>query len=971
VLCCGVLGSTEVEADGVRLELGGPRPRRLLAALVAAEGQLVPDAELTETLWGESPPARPLAVLQVHVSRLRATLGSRRDLIERDGAGYRLRLPSDAVDAERFAVAVERGRALLAGGDPGAAVDTLTEALGLWRGEPFADLPGSVTVEAARSRLRELREVAVEERLAARLATGDAALTVTELEPAVHASPYRERRWALLILGLYRTGRQGEALATLRRVRALLADELGVDPGTELQQLERRVLGQDPRLLLPEPAPTPEPARSRSAGRPLSSFLGRDRELRSLAALLDSHRLVTVVGPAGVGKTRLVVEHLAEPHVTEPHPTQPHPTGDLAGDGRWLVRLADLSQPELLAQAVLDALGLAEVTGAPRTTLVRALTARPGLLVLDNCEHLTEAAADLAVELLGRCPGLRILATSREQLGVDGEAVLTVAPLPLDAAPSAGDLDGPDGPDGPDGGESAAGPAVRLLLDRVWAVRPGWTPSAEDLAHARRISAALDGLPLALELAAARAKILGLAEIADRLGDNLALLGPVPRGSVNPHATLLAAVSWSVEQLTEADRALLLRLWPFEGGFSLDAVEAVWGTGTPPLESLSTLVARSLVSADTTTAPARYRLLETLRAYCREHDPDPAGSAERHAQWVRELVARNEGQLTTGRAGHAVRVLAAELPNLRAGINHDLGHEPAAALRTVGRLHWFWLRGGHLAEGREQAEAALLAAPDAPTLDRGRAHLVLAGLHALADDIAAQQRRFDAVCALADTSTDREHRLLRARALYQYATALLSHRVAGPALAAAEQSVTLGRQLGEDWVVAAAQMVLGSALILRGDRAGGERNLDEAAELATRCEVHWITGRARMFQAWAVLRGPGDPLDRGRRTLELAIQSLELYEHDGDHLHSLGVLHTVVAALNLLGRRDEARRLHAAVFQHSAPLGLPPEHLRRIAAIFGDLVPELPEDAADGPRLSWAEMITLARTGDRVELARS
>jgi len=506
VLVCRVLGPTEVHADGTRVDLGGPLPRRLLTALVMADGEPVSDGRLAEAVWGRDPPHRAAAALQVYASRLRRALGpGGRELLERIGSGYRLRIPPEAVDANRFAREIERGRRLLAEDRAAPAVRVFTEALAWWRGEPYADLLAGPEVAAARSRLTELWETAIEERLAARLATGDAPGAVAELDAAVPAAPYRERRWALLIIGLYRCGRQGDALAALRKVRGILADELGIDPGPELQRIERLVLAQDPRLLLPEPPPA-TPSEAPRFGRPLSSFLGRDRDLATLAGLLAEQRLVTLIGPAGVGKTRLAIEYAA----ALPDSALPDAVSPQAGDGPWLVRLADVRQPEVVAHAIANAIGLAQVAEEPRRSLLDALADRSGLLVLDNCEHLLDAAAGLALELLAGCPQLRILATSREQLGIDGEVTVEVHPLPLRFA------------DGTDGS------ATMLLLDRIRAVRPGWTPSAEERAQARHVCAVLDGLPLAIELAAARARLLGLGEIAEHLHDRFVLLGSVP-----------------------------------------------------------------------------------------------------------------------------------------------------------------------------------------------------------------------------------------------------------------------------------------------------------------------------------------------------------------------------------------------------------------------------------------------------------
>jgi predicted ATPase/DNA-binding SARP family transcriptional activator len=714
---CRVLGATEVDVAGARVKLGGPVPRRLFTELIAAAGQPVPDDQLTEAVWGADTPARAATTLQVCVSRLRQALGvEARQLLQRTSSGYALRLDPDATDAAQFTLAVYEGRRHLAEDRPAAALRVLTEALALWRGEPYADLPSSNLVAAARAQLTELREVAFEERAAARLALGDAARAVSELSAAVTASPYRERRWALLILGLYRGGRQGDALAALRRVRALLSDELGVDPGAELRELERRVLSHDPRLLLPETAEPAKPTgraakacltgRGGSTGRggaageadrnrtwPLSTFVGRDRELATVAAALRDRRLVTLVGPGGVGKTRLVVQYVAQ-----------------RVDNPWLVRLAHVREPALLTGVVADAVG---GPGESPADLADTLADRPGLLVLDNCEHLVEPVAELVLELLENCPDLHILVTSREPLGVDGETCLPVEPLPLRD---------PDGSDGP---------AVTLLLDRVSAVRTNWSPSEAERAEARTVCAALDGLPLALELAAARARVLSLREISARLDDRFTLLGAVPRGSLSTHATLRAAVGWSVEQLPEVDRALLHRLWAFDGEFTLEGAEAVRPTATSMIDSLATLVTRSVVVADTTVSPARYRLLETVRAYCRESDPDPAATRQAHARWAGELAARTS---------------------------------PAPAGPHAGRT------------ATRRVPVTLTPALGRPKLDRARRSL--AALDAVTDDMARLRRRFAEVIALAE-QTGAPGRLPRTQAICQLALTLLSIQAAG------------------------------------------------------------------------------------------------------------------------------------------------------------------------------------------------
>ncbi len=852
MLIAHVLGTTEVLADGVPVELGGPLPRRLVAALLAAEGRPVSEDALTEAVWGDEPPASSSASLQAYVSRLRRRLG--REPLERAGDGYRLTV--DDTDAARFAVEVRRGRELLDDERPGEALRAFDTALARWRGEAFADLPDTF----ARTRLNELRAVAVEERLAARVAAGDAPGAVPELEAAVRAEPYRERRWELLILALYRGGRQADALATLRRVRTRLADELGIDPGPALQELEGRLLAQDPRLLLPD--------RPAAAVRPLSHFFGRATELTALAELTATSRLVTLVGPGGAGKTRLAVEFAAD--------RQP-----------WFVRLADVTDAELVGAAVAAAAG---VRGSTVAAIATALAGRPGLLLLDNCEHLVAAVAELTLDLLGRCPELRVLATSREPLGVDGERLLPIAPLPT-------------------------ADAVALLTDRITAVRPGWRPGAAEADQLDRLAAALDGIPLALELAAARARVLNLGELLEMLRDRFPALGPVPRGALAPHQTLEAAVAWSIDLLPAADRAVALRLWPYEGGFPLSALE-------DDLDALSALVTRSVVVADTSVTPTRYRMLEIVRAYCRQHDPDPAGSRARHAAWVRDLVERITPELRSVRSAHAIRVLNRELANLRAGIVHDLAATPAAAVRTAGLLEWLWFRGGHVTDGLRLLRAALDGAPDAPPTDRARAWATAGTLHFLTGDVdTATDRLRQAIETLGD-DPDADGWVLRAQ-LHYYESLLLSAQ--GDYAAAAGESrmaIKVARHIGEEWLLASGLMTLGWALLGAGRLGEGRATLTEAGEQAEAIGQSWTTAMCTLLLARGLLRASADDPADPVRALALLRRSTELFAGEDDVGNVLAGLYTGAYALTQVGRTADGAALAAAVDREATRRGL-------------------------------------------------
>ncbi|MFC0108432.1 BTAD domain-containing putative transcriptional regulator [Kibdelosporangium aridum] len=903
MLVVRVLGPVEVAVGDTRVDLGGSLPRRLLAALVAAGGQVVADDRLAELVWGAKPPAKAAATLQVYVSRLRRALGPEgRDLLERDGFGYRFDAARASVDASRFIELIEAGRGL----SPGEAMHGLTEALELWRGRPYADLAESDDVDAARSRLTELREVALEERAAARLATGDATGAVPDLEELVRAAPLRERRWALLVLALYRCGRQGDALAAVRRARAVLAEELGVDLGVELQDLERQVLAQDPSL------------RKRPSGRPLTSFLGRDTELDTIASLFGTQRLVSLVGPAGVGKTRLAVEYADDP---------------------WFARLADVRHPGELPSVVADAIGLVAVRDDPVSAVIRAIGDRSGLLVLDNCEHVIEAVADLVVALLPHCPGLRVLATSREPLGIDGEVTVAVQPLPPKSAEA-------------------------LLVDRVQAVRPGWQPTGDERTQASRISAALDGLPLAIELAAARARMFGLGEIAERLTDRFAVLGSVPRGSLTAHATLEAAIGWSVDLLSDSDRALLLRLWPFEGGFTLEAPDAVRPAAQTEttLELLSSLVTRSVVVADTSEMPTRYLMLESVRAYCQSIDPDPASAQHAHAQWVRGLGERWVVAVRTRRGGQFMSAVSRELPNIRAGLAYLREHSPDVALHTFGLLALLFTRHVHKKEAITLAWELLRAAPDAPVFDRVRAMVTQTALVAIGGDRDSAIQIISEAFRLAkkmpvDDPVD-------VAELYCN-LAFCSVEVGCHDLAAdaADQGIAIASRHGLSGLVRACETVRAVAFVVRAYAAGDVPAMIEAATAARKHGQSFTAGWSSLVLAEVRLRVTGEHTDE---VLDALRHAATVMLRERDMPNALIAFRFGALALARLGRSFDAVQLQAAVLHHAERFGTMPSAMLSqgfdwVDEPLADILPPAERAAAQatGARLGITEMAAL------------
>ncbi|HTF52435.1 MAG TPA: BTAD domain-containing putative transcriptional regulator [Pseudonocardia sp.] len=983
MLRCRVLGPLEIEVDGEQVDLGGPLPRRLMSALLAAEGKPIADATLAELVWDSEPPAVLSSALQVTVSRLRSALGpTGRESLARSSAGYVFDVKPEQTDAGQFVAMVAAGGQLLSSGDAPRAAHAYGSALALWRGEPWSELGSTPVTTGARARLRELREIALEELQAARLASGDAAGAVAALSEAVAASPYRERRWELLVLGLYRCGRQGHALAELRRVRELLAEELGVDPGPALRALELQLLNHDPRLLIVDsPAPpagfTPawaptstdptgagptspggehrasasgEPAPlalapselaarakvTRPVARPLSSFIGRQAELALLAGPLATRRLVSLLGPAGVGKTRLAMEHLA---------------GAASQTDAWLVRLSEVATPQGVALSVASALGVARPAGDPVPAIERALADTPGLLVLDNCEHLVGAVGELAMALLASCPRLRILVTSREPLGVDGEHIVAVRPL---AVTGDNDVDGA---------------AVALLLDRVGASRPGWRPSAGELASARQICRALDGLPLAIELAASRERAFGLAGVASHLRDRFAVLGATPRGSLTPHATLRAAIEWSVDLLPSADRAMLLRLWPFEGGFSWQAAEAVQppgAVGRPVLATLASLVDRSMVMADTATAPARYRLLETVRDYCRAADPDPSATRAAHAAWARSFVA-DQVALTTGpEAGQAFRSLTAELPNIRSGIAHDLDHHPVDALRTSAALEWLWSAAGSLAEGSRLIQDALRACPSAGPADRVNGLLALAIVTFHAGDPGETIRLADEAIAMLARSPDSGRPLLLKALRYRAAGTVQVADVASAWATAERLATELDRLPTPAWVHAATGLAVGAAQLMAGRRAEGEASLVAARDLSYRCGYLWGQGTGELLLAWNLL----SDREVAERTAQQALRSLQralaAFTEQSNGTDLLSVLYAGAHALPYLDRATDAIRLRAAVVEHAERFGA--DHRRYVHLAGAGFEARLDQAVSPGERagaerdgraLSWPAMLQL------------
>ncbi len=682
----GLLGPLEIRtADGGSIEIPGARLRALVIALALAAGRPVPKTTLVDWIWGEQPPADAVNALQALVSRLRRLLPT--GLIDGQAGGYRLAVDAESVDAVRFERLVDRAR----GADDGERAELLRAALELWRGAPMQDVEvrDSQAVEAVVTRLEGLRMAALEERYDAEIRLGRGAEMADELADLVARNPMRERLVAALMRALGAAGRGAEALQVYQRARESLADLLGVDPSPELSALHVA-------LLRGEGGAQPT-GRSTNLRAELTRYVGKHADIAAVRDLVAEHRLTTITGPGGSGKTRLAVE------------TARTLLDDLP-DGPWLVELAPLGQNSDPAQSVLAALGLRDALlgGAPAVEpmdrLVAALRDRETLLILDNCEHVIEAAAAFAHRLLGECRRLRIVATSREPLGITGEALWQVAPLAL-----------PE--DDADPATIEAAPAVQLLRDRASAVRPDLDSDAAALATMARVCRALDGIPLAIELAAARLRTMTLDQLADRLDDRFRLLTGGSRTALRHHRTLRAVVDWSWELLSDTERNVLRRLAVFTGDVSLDAAEHVCaGAGFAGaverwevLDLLTSLAEKSLLVVAGDTAP-RYRMLDTIKQYARDRlaESDEVESARRaHLAYFTGLADTAEPHLRRADQLTWLVRLEAEYDNIVGAMRGALAAGDAAgATRLAAAAGWYWWLSGHKAEGLELLTAA-------------------------------------------------------------------------------------------------------------------------------------------------------------------------------------------------------------------------------------------------------------------------
>ncbi|MFD9305261.1 BTAD domain-containing putative transcriptional regulator [Streptomyces sp. NPDC060048] len=934
--------------------LGGPRLRALLTALAlrADTRTPAPVADLIDEVWGDDPPGDAPAALQALVARLRRALGARDTVLADPAGGYRLAVRGpDDVDFHRFTRLARRGAQELASGRHPAAAVTLRSALGLWRGPAFADLPEPArTTHAAAAEAR--RTAALRDRVEADLRSGatDPATLLPEIEALIQGNPYDERLRAQQLRALRAAGRPAEALAAYERTRRTLSEALGTDPGPELVSLHAQLLQP---AAPPTPPRTPAPRRGNLRPR-LTSFVGREPELASLRADLPRLRLITLTGPGGSGKTRLA-EHAAAEHAAATTAAAEHAAATTAAaehaaattaaadhatattadadhaEPAWLVELARLDHPAAVPGAVLSALGLRESslvarekapTEDPTALLVEHCANRRLLLVLDNCEHVIGAAADLAERLLTHCPGVRILATSREPLGVPGETIRPVEPLP-------------------------PATAHRLFADRGAAARPGFAPD-EDPAAVAEICARLDGLPLAIELAAARLRLLTPRQIADRLDDRFRLLTSGSRTVLPRQQTLRAVVDWSWDLLSEPERTVLCRLSAFAGGCDLAAAEAVCALEADVdadadtdadayadheadvAHLLGSLVDKSLVFAEPAgPAGMRYGMLETIHEYATERAAAaPAArtrTARRHAAHFTALAEEAEPLLRSAAQLPWIRRIETELDNLRAALHTAVTHDDGdTAQRLVFALGWFWWLRNYRDEGAEWTGRALaLTPPDPP--DGSPSYWILMRLEVLrvfllaegrdleefhSPGYAASSARITEAFGRGGPETVRFPGMLWPMASYLTGDVLGFH-------ACLESAVENCRRHGSDWE-------LGVTLMLRThvaiDITGGLPTVDadiaELHEIADRVGDRWTRSQvASASGERALSRGR---YDTARTEYE---ECLRLAREVGADLEAPFVLVRIAETAFCVGDVDGAEQLLAQADREAAQFG--------------------------------------------------
>ncbi|OBF36704.1 transcriptional regulator [Mycobacterium sp. ACS1612] len=904
-----LLGDVEARVDGQRLEIGHVRQRCVLVALLVDANRPVPVDQLIDRVWADTPPHKGRNALAAYISRLRQLFADAADVqIVREPGGYKLAVDPLAVDLHRFRHLVTQARAAAEPVEAAAAFDS---ALSLWRGDPFVaiDTPW----------VNDVRTALTAERLSVQLDRNDAALRagrhaelLGELTAAVHAHPLDERLAGQLMLAQYRSGRQADALDTYARVRERLVDELGVDPGPLLRGVHQSILEGEPVVSKPSRVSRPQPHLPRRT----TSFVGRTQEVRQVAAALQEAALVTLTGVGGVGKTRLALEAAgaeAERYL----------------DGVWFCELAPV-ESGAVSHALAATLRLQQQQGLGiEDTVIEYLRSRDLLLVVDNCEHVLDAAAAILDRIAQHCPKVTVLATSREALGVAGERVLPVPPLTDDDA-------------------------ARLFAERAKAGRPDFDLEHEPVGAVAEICRRLDGLPLAIELAAARMRVMSSLDVARRL-DGLRLLSGGARGAHPRQQSLAATIDWSYHLLSQPEQALFTRLSVFAGGFDLESAHGVCADENTDdhdtLESLTGLVDKSMVTVRGGADRSRFVVLETLRGYGRKmlRDADVGDLyAVRHAAYYTALAEQAAAGMHTADERAWVHRILPDYDNLRAAYEYaaaagdvDLALRLVTSMAELAHLRvgyeasgWaehlvevadrehrlypaavgFAARGawnrGDFARARALAGKAQGRNPGRGTGRVGYPGDVLADLALYEGDPHAALIHYDAEVARAHRDED-PIRLVWTLFYVAICHAVLRDPAAG--LPAAEESERVADATANPTARSMARYALG--LVLKKSEPDRALALfDEAAELAASVQNFWWHGIALM-EAAATRGVHGDPATAAR----LFIDVLDHWDRVGDWSQQWLNLRYVARLLARSGADDDARALHHALVSAGKP----------------------------------------------------
>jgi predicted ATPase/DNA-binding SARP family transcriptional activator len=800
-----VLGPVELVdgASGVRL----PQAQRtLLAALAARLDERVPVDVLVEALWPDRPPPSARKSLQAHVVRLRRALGS--SAIVEHAGGYRLDARRVDVDAGRVRGLVDQAREVRLRGEFDLAAALLGEARAAFRGEPYEDVPEGAVPGGEVRRLVELRATVVEETAEADLARGRGEQCVADLEAFVLVDPFREGSWALLMRALYQAGRPADALAAFGRARVVLAGELGIEPGPALREAERAILSHDPSL-----TPTVDTAVGRALGRSnvpaaVSPIVGRQRELAVLGAAIASERLVTLTGVGGIGKTRLAVQ-LA---------TQARAAG---GEGPFFVDLAPIGDVALVPTAVAAAFGVEVEPHADVMATIRdALVDRSVAVVFDNCEHLLPGIAELVAGLLAANPGVRVLATSREALSIPGEQVCPLDPLPVPAESASG-------------AEVEESDAGALFLARLPIDLSAGPLSLDEFAAVGTICRTLDGIPLGLELAAARCLTMPLTQLAERLHRSFDELAPPRHGTVARHRTIDAALDWGFELLSPLAQDALRAMGVFAGGCTASAFAAVCvdDASPPPEEILAELVRTSFVVADFAGPTRRYRLLEPVRQYAAGLLAAAGGTADRHRRHLTHFLATAAG-LTNDidQVGSDTKWddLRPELGNFRVALDWAVADEVSVeeGLRLYSRLWPIWSADGH----HEEALARLVSLLDAGSGSAAARSAALYAAAFIADELGTPDRAVGLFRQALDVARAGGDWLGEARARRALCLVAFTENDYATAREHADIAIPMAIEAGSDIVHANCLIALAQILYAAGELDDAVARLEQALD---------------------------------------------------------------------------------------------------------------------------------------------